>query len=416
MMTYLEYWLRMIQCALQGSRAYYLWLFILLVFIGLGGVSYYHHLTEGLEVTNMTDQVSWGLGIANFVYFVGVAASAVLLVYPAYIKKHKEIKEVVIIGEQLAFTAIVMCLLFIFTDIGRPERLWHLIPLVGGKLNLPSSLLAWDVVVFNVYLVLNMHIPGYLLYMLYLGKKPKWYLYSPFVMISIFFAISIHTVTAFLLSGLGTRYFWNTAIMAPRFLVSAFAVGPAILFIIFHVIKRYSLLDVKAPVFEYFKNVMKVTLPVNLFLLGCELFKELYPDTLHASSAHYLFFGLDGHNMLTKFIWPAIAMNISATIIVVTPKLRAHPIWFLAACILSIVGIWVEKGMGLIFPGFIPTPLGEIVEYFPNLGEIFVSLGITALGALIFTVITKVSITILTGGLRMPSQDDPFEPRIVRPD
>lgn len=403
MKNYIRYWIDMIKCALSGSWAYYAWMGTLILFVGMGMYSYIHHLIHGLEVTNMSDQVCWGIGIANFVYFVGVAASAVLLVFPAYVMGNKDIKEVVIIGELLAFTAIVMCLLFIFTDIGRPERLWHLIPFVGGKLNLPSSMLAWDVVVFNVYLALNMHIPGYLLYIIYQGKKPSWYYYLPFVFISILFAISIHVVTAFLLTGLGTRYFWNTAILAPRFLISAFAVGPAILFLIFDTLKNRAGFDIKTSVFDYLKKVMTVTLPINLFLLGCELFKELYPNTLHAASAQYLFFGLHGHNMLVKFIWPAIAMNIVATILVLIPRICAQRKFFIVACLLTITGIWVEKGMGLIFPGFTPTPLGEIVEYAPNVGEVLVSLGVTALGALMFSAMTKVATAILMGELKMRS-------------
>ena len=414
MMDYLEYWLRMTRCAVTGGRIYYLWLGILLACLGAGGFSYYHHLVHGLEVTNMSDQVSWGIGIANFVYFVGVAASAVLLVYPAYVKGDKDIREVVILGEQLAFTAIVMCLLFIFTDVGRPERLWHLIPFIGGRLNLPSSLLAWDVVVFNVYLILNLHIPGYLLYMKYRQEKPLWYLYLPLVFISIFFAVSIHTVTAFLLSGLGTRYFWNTAIMAPRFLITAFAVGPALLSLIFEVMNRFTRLNVKPSVFDYLKNIMKVTLPINLFLLGCELFKELYPDTLHALSARYLFFGLEGHNMLTKFIWTATVLNVISAVIVAVPRWRSDRRFFAVACVMTIIGIWIEKGMGLIFPGFIPTPLGEMVQYAPNVGEILVCLGVVSLGALMFTMTSKVAIAILTGELRMVPEEEIHEPRMVR--
>lgn len=401
---YLKYWVLLIKCAVTGGWLYYLWLGILFIFIGLGGYCYYNQLIEGLVVTNMSDQVSWGIGIANFVYFVGVAASAALLVYPAYIKHNKDIKEVVLLGENLAFTAIVMCLLFIFTDVGHPERLWHIIPMIG-ELNVPNSLLAWDVVVFNVYLLLNMYIPSYLLYKIYRKEKPTWYLYLPLVFLSIFFAISIHTVTAFLLSGLGTRYFWNTAIMAPRFLISAFSVGPALLSIIFRVLNYHTKLNVKETVFEYLKNVMKVTLPINIFLLGCELFKELYPGTIHAASAQYLYFGLDGHHMLTKFIWTATVMNIFATIII-RSRLRDNHRWFLACCGLTIAGLWVEKGMGLVFPGFIPSPLGEIVEYSPNLGEILLNLGIVALGTLIFTFAAKITTSVLTGELHYEAHDE----------
>ncbi len=404
MRNYLNYWFNMVRYSLKGSKIYYFWVGLLVLMIAWGAIVYYHQLVHGLIVTNMSDQVSWGLGISNFVYFVGVAASAVILIYPAYVNHNEDIKEVVILGEQLAFVAILMCLLFIFTDIGRPDRFLHLIPFFGGRLNLPGSLLAWDVIVFNVYLILNLHIPGYLLYVKYRGREPRWYWYLPLVFISIFFAISIHTVTAFLLSGLGSRYFWHTSLMAPRFLASAFSVGPAILYLIFFAANYFTKLNVKNTVFEYLKNVMRFTLPINLFFLLCEFFKEIYPATHHGASAQYLFFGFKGYHQLTWFIWPAILMNLTATLLVSFERFRNKQLLFIIACHLCIVGLWVEKGMGLIIPGFIPSPLGEIVEYSPNLDEIVLSLAITALGALMFTLFAKVTIGILTGEL---SQKNP---------
>jgi Ni/Fe-hydrogenase subunit HybB-like protein len=398
MSDYLVYVFRMIRCAAVGSRGYYLWMGFLLLFVGMGGVSWGHHLRDGLIVTNMNDHVSWGIGIANFVYFVGVAAGAAVLVVPAYAYVRADIKEVVLLGELLAVCAVTMCLLFIITDVGRPLRLWHLMPVIG-ILNLPSSLLAWDVIVFSGYLALNLHIPGYLLYKQYTGKKPAWIAYMPFVFTSMVWAVSIHTVTAFLLSGLGSRPHWNTPILAPRFLISAGASGPALLVFVLELVRRYTRLEIRETVFEYFKYVLRIAMPINLFLLGCEAFNEFYAGSLHSASAHYLYFGLHGHAMLTKWIWTAIAFNVVATTIFVVPRLRDNRKALYVGCGLTIVGIWIEKGMGLIFPGFIPNPLGEIVEYTPNAGEIFVNLGVVALGALMFTAMTKVTVAIQTGEL-----------------
>lgn len=397
---FIVYWLRMVRFVLKGSRAYYIWLGILALFIIAAGLEWKHDLTEGLVVTNMSDDVSWGIGIANFVYFVGVAAGAAVLVVPAYVYHREDIKELVLLGELLAVTAVSMCLLFIMTDVGRPDRLWHLTPGIGF-LNLPSSLLSWDVVVFTGYLLMNLHIPGYLLFSRYRGKKPTALMYLPFVFLSMIWAISIHTVTAFLLSGLGSRPFWNTPILAPRFLISAGASAPALLIILFTAIKHFTGLKVKDSVFDYFLSVLRVTMPINLFLVGCEVFQEFYTGSLHAASAYYLYFGLHGHSMLPKFIWTALAFNVTAMIIFLVPKLRAKKPLMYMACGLTVVGIWTEKGMGLIFPGFVPNPLGEIVEYAPNLGEIILNIGIVALGAFIYTLFAKVTIAIQTGELRL---------------
>ncbi|MBI2391688.1 MAG: polysulfide reductase NrfD [Deltaproteobacteria bacterium] len=400
-------------CALKGSRTYYVWMGTLLLFIVAAGLEWSHDLHAGLVVTNMSDHVSWGIGIANFVYFVGVAAGAAVLVVPAYLYHREDIKELVLLGELLAVVAVSMCLLFIMTDVGRPDRLWHLTPGIGF-LNLPTSLLSWDVVVFTGYLLMNLWIPGYLLFSRYRGKKPTAMMYLPFVFLSMIWAVTIHTVTAFLLSGLGARPFWNTPILAPRFLISAGASAPALLILLFTAIKRFAKLDVKQSVFDYFLYVLRIAMPINLFLVGCEVFGEFYTGTLHSASAQYLYFGLHGHSMLPKFIWTALTFNVTACVILLVPKLRQIPRLMYLACVLTIVGIWTEKGMGLVFPGFVPNPLGEIEEYAPNAGEIILNLGIVAFGAFLYTAFAKVTIAIQSGQLRAdgprPAPEPAHEP------
>ncbi|MGZ3721893.1 MAG: NrfD/PsrC family molybdoenzyme membrane anchor subunit, partial [Bdellovibrionales bacterium] len=229
MTDYFVYWQRLLgSLFISKHRTYYYWVALLAGFVCLGVSAYWEQMQHGLIVTNLSDQVSWGAYIANFTFLVGVAAAAVLLVFPTYVLHREDVHKVVLIGEILAMTAIIMCLLFVVVDLGHPERFLHLMP-GFGKLNLRHSVLAWDVVVLNGYLLLNLHIPGYLLYKKYLGQKPNPWIYRPFVFLSIVWAVSVHTVTAFLYSGFGGRPYWNTAILAPRFLVSAFAAGPALL-------------------------------------------------------------------------------------------------------------------------------------------------------------------------------------------
>ena len=284
---------------------------------------------------------------------------------------------------------------------------------MGGILNVPTSLLAWDVLVFNGYLLLNMHVPGYLLYKMYMGQKPRKIFYLPFALISIVWAVSIHTVTAFLLSGLGVRYFWNTAVMAPRFLISAFASGPALLILIFSIIRAKTALKVSDRVFEAMRRVMTYTLLMSLFLFGCEIFKELYTDTWHAASADYLLFGYNGRGNLRVFIWSSLVMQCIALGLLMSRETKFwHPAVLRVACVFVIVGIWIEKGMGLVFPGFIPSPLGTYMEYVPSWHEVVLCIGILALGALLFTMMTKVSIAIQTGQLRhrpIPQKPAPID-------
>jgi len=383
------------------SKPYKIWGATLLLFIVLGVFAYIQQIKYGLIVTNLSDQVSWGAYIANFTFLVGVAAAAVLLVFPTYVLHRDDVKEVVLIGELMAFSAVVMCILFVLVDLGHPERFIHMLP-GFGRLGFSHSVLAWDVLVLNGYLLLNMHIPGYLLYMKYMGRRPNMWFYLPLVFLSIFWAVSIHTVTAFLYSGLGGRPYWNTAILAPRFLVSAFAGGPALLLIVFTVVRKFTALKVKQGVFDMLKGIIKIFLPMNLFLLGCEVFTEFYTNSNHVESAKYLFFGLHGHKLLVPYIWTSLTFSMISIAIFYWPRKKSEetPGIILFACVASILAIWVEKGMGLIIPGFIPTPLGDLVEYTPSLIEFFVCLGIWSFGALLFTILARVAIAIQTGAIK----------------
>ena len=343
----------------------------------------------------MTDQVSWGFYIANFTFLVGMAASAVMLVIPAYIYKNKDMKDLVIFGELLAVAVIIMCLLFVTVDMGRPDRLHHLFL----RFNFPLSILTWDVIVLNGYLLLNLHITGYLVYCTYRKREPRNALFIvPFVFLAIVWAISIHTVTAFLYVGLGARPFWNSAIIAPRFLASAFAAGPAFLVLTLQVIRHFVHYPVAEGAMRTLRNIITVAMIINMFLLLSEVFTEFYTDSAHVASARYLFLGLHGYHGLVPWIWTAIGLNLIATVILVLPLARALK-YMNIACVLLIVGIWIEKGMGLIVPAFIPTPLGEIVEYLPTWNEILVCLGIWAFGLLLYTIFVRITIPVLAGKL-----------------
>jgi len=391
-------WRALLQ-ATDGSWVFYTWMVVLTALWLVGLNAWAHQVNDGMIVTHMTDQVSWGLYIANFTFGVGLAAGAVMMVIPAYIYRDKDMHDVVIVGELLAIAAILVCLGFVIADLGRPDRFWHLIPGIG-RFNWPISMLAWDVIVLNGYLLLNLHVCGYMIYMRYLGRKPnpKWYV--PFVFLSIGWAISIHTVTAFLYSGLGGRPFWNTAILAPRFLASAFVSGPAFILITFLVLRRFTKLRIGEGAFKTLINIVRVTVLINLFLVLAEVFTEFYTDSSHTVSAEYLYFGLGEADALVPWIWTAIAFNILAAILFYRPNIQRYPAVLTAACALTLTGIWIEKGMGLIIPGFVPSTLHEVVEYTPSMTEWKVTVGMWAFGLMVFTIALKVAIPVFTGEMR----------------
>jgi Ni/Fe-hydrogenase subunit HybB-like protein len=554
---YLHFIRRCLGVALVGDWRYYAWVGGLFILCVVGLHAYALQLAHGLVVTGMSDEVSWGVYIANFTFLVGVAAAAVMMVIPVYIYRNEELHDLVIFGELLAVAAICMCLAFVMVDLGRPDRFWHLIPFIG-QFNFPASLLSWDVIVLNGYLVLNVYICGYLLYCRYCGIKPAKWFYIPFVFIAIVWAISIHTVTAFLYVGLGGRPFWNSAIVGPRFLASAFTAGPAMIILALQVVRRVTAsapTGVAAPREAMFRgaaledlgvlarhlpelnqvsegdrrkilpgavvvevasgeillhqgetdrdaffvlagqvvvrrtegglsritrtvgpgeqfgevsalhgtpreatafaeeparvlrlpadslrllmrtpamneiirsrmterlmitdrgllilrNIVQVSMLINVFLLLCEVFKEFYSDNLHAISSRYLYFGLEGKHALVPWIWTAIGLNLTAMVLLVLPISRSLK-WLNLACVLCIVGIWIEKGMGLVIPAFIPTPLGAVVEYTPTLNETLVCFGIWAMGLLLYTLFLRMAVPILQGRLSRSNEDHPAAP------
>jgi Ni/Fe-hydrogenase subunit HybB-like protein/mannose-6-phosphate isomerase-like protein (cupin superfamily) len=540
--------------AFVGDWRYYAWIGTLAALVVVGLNAYAKQFVEGLEITGMSDQVSWGVYIANFTFLVGMAAAAVMLVIPVYIYKNEDLHDLVIFGELLAVAAILMCLAFVTVDLGRPDRFWHLIPFIG-VFHFPGSMLSWDVLVLNGYLVLNIYICGYLLYCRYQNRKPATWFYIPFVFVAIVWAISIHTVTAFLYVGLGGRPFWNSSIVGPRFLASAFTAGPAFIILALQVIRWSTTTSVKgangpqepaggaprakvkraatladlerlaehlpelqsvsaeerraclagatfllaapgevllrqgetneeaffvvsgrvvvrreekgrvrttrnvgpgeqfgevsaiagtpraatafaatpteaiciteeslrrlmrSPKMDeiitwrmgerlmisnrsllILRAIVQVSMIINVFLLANEIFSEFYNSNSHDVSWRYLILGLNGRHALVPWFWTATGLNITAMVVLMLPLSRRIG-WLNLACILCIFGIWIEKGMGLVVPGFIPSPLGEMVEYLPTMNETFVCIGIWAFGLLCFTVFLRMAVPILQGEL-----------------
>ncbi len=398
-MKLIDFVIGFVKLALKGSPRYYAWIGALLVLMLLGAYTYIYQWMNGLILTGMRDQVSWGFYIANFTFLVGVAAAAVMIVIPAYIYNYKLFKEITIIGELLAASAIIMVLTFVVADLGRPDRFLHLMPLVGTP-NFPRSILTWDVIVLNGYLILNIIIPGYVLYKAFNGEKLNRKYFLPIVFLSIPWAISIHTVTAFLYGGLGARPFWNTAVMAPRFLASAFTAGPALIIIVAQVIRRYTNFDIKDRAIFKLSEIVAIAMVVNLFLFGSEIYTIMYSATSHVASLEYLFVGLHENTKLVMWTWLSLILDITAFILLLYPKTRKNFKTLTLACIFAFLGVWIEKGMGLVIPGFIPTPLGEVWEYWPTFPEAVISLAVWALGFFVYTIILKVAISIETGEFR----------------
>lgn len=384
---------------LKGSKAYYLWTGALLLLIIWGAFGYISQLQGGLIVTHMRDPVSWAFYIGNFTFLVGVAAAAVMLVIPAYIYDWKPIKEIVIFGEILAICAVIMCIGFIMVDIGNPQRFWHMIPFVG-TMNFPSSILVWDSFALTFYFIINFIVATYLLYCLFTNKNYNKKLVLTLVFISIPAAIAIHTVTAFLFNALPARPFWNSALLAPRFLASAFCSGPAILLVLFQILRKVTRFEISNEAIWKIAELMVYAMFIYMFFTLAELFKEYYSGTQHLIYWEYLYSGIGKNNAIVGYGWASIVMGFIAFLLFLIPKTRKNFVTLNIGAVLIYSSVYIEKGITLIIPGFTPDVLGQIYVYSPSITEIRTAVMIFSLGALLFTFMVKIAIAIIFEGYR----------------
>ncbi|MDP3353696.1 MAG: NrfD/PsrC family molybdoenzyme membrane anchor subunit [Flavobacteriaceae bacterium] len=381
----------------QGGKYYFAWLIFLTILTLWGAYGYYGQLTDGLITTNMRDSVSWAFYIGNFTFLVGVAAAAVMLVIPAYIYHWGPIKEIVIFGELLAVCAVIMSIAFVVVDIGHPLRFWHMLPFVG-TMNFPYSILAWDFFVLFAYFIINATVVIHLLYSAFNKKEYNKKLVLFLVLASVPMAVGIHTVTAFLFNALPARPFWNSALLAPRFLASAFCSGPAILLILFQLLRKYTKFEIKNEALFTIAELMVYSMFIYLFFTVAELFKEFYSGTEHLLYWEYLLFGLGDNKEIVFYSWGSIIMGVIAFFLFLVPKTRKNFITLNIGAVLIYFSVYIEKGMALIIPGFTPDVLGQIYVYKPSMTEIQTAVMVFSLGFLLFTFLTKIAIAIMFEG------------------
>lgn len=379
----------MLEKALQGGRRYWTWVAFVCFVIAAGFVAWLYQYKVGLGITGLSRDVSWGLYIAQFTFLVGVAASAVMVVLPYYLHNHKVFGRVTVLGEFLAISAVILCMLFIFVDMGQPQRVLNV-----ALHPTPNSIMFWDMVSLGGYLVLNVIITR-----VTLGAErkqvppPGWI--KPIIILSIPWAISIHTVTAFLYSGLAARPFWLTAIMAPRFLASAFAAGPSILILLCLLVRRVSRFDPGLDAIKRLAVIVTYAMTVNCFFVLLELFTALYSDIPHhVEHFKYLYLGLGQARALVPWAWTSAFLSVVSLVLLLVPSLRNDLKLLPWTCGIVVFALWIDKGIDLIIAGFIPNPVGHVVEYFPTVPEIVVTLGVYGVGLLVLTVLYKIALAV----------------------
>jgi Ni/Fe-hydrogenase subunit HybB-like protein len=377
----------MLENTLTGSKKYWGLLAFLAALAGTGLWCYLRQLQCGLGITGMSRDVSWGLYIAQFTFVVGIAASAVMLLLPYYLHNYRVFGKITVLGEFLAVASVVMSLAFVMADLGRPDRAFNVL-----RYPSPRSLLFWDLLVLSGYLFLNIFIAWTVLAAERESIAPPSWI-KPFIYLSIPWAISIHTVTAFIYAGLPGRGFWLTALMAPRFLASAFASGPALLVLLSMTVKKFTRFDPGKEAIETLATIISYAMAMSVFFYLVELFTVFYSQIPGLMNhCRYLFAGLQGKAKLVPWMWTSAALAVLALVMLINPKTRKNPVTLGVSCVAVFVSIWIEKGMSLVVTGFIPSPLGKITEYTPTVPEVLITVGIWGLGFLILTILYKDSV------------------------
>jgi Ni/Fe-hydrogenase subunit HybB-like protein len=360
----------MLDKALKGSPTYWGWIIFLLAVIGAGFAVYLYQFSVGLKITGMSRDVSWGFYIGQLTYFVGVAASGVMVVLPYYLHDYKAFGRITILGEFLAVASIVMCGLFVMVDLG----------------NLPRML--------NIYMLLNIIVGWNVLSAERKGiHYPTWV--TPLIYISIPWAFSIHTVTAFLYSGLPGRHYWLTAILAARFLSSAFCSGPAILILLCLIVRKMTRFDPGREQIHTLGSIVTYAMILNVFFFLLEIFTAFYSQIpSHMNPILYLFAGYEGYSKLVPLMWTAGFFALVALILLIIPSMRRRDDILAVACVAVVISTWIDKGFGLVIGGFIPNPFEGVTEYWPTAPEMMISIGVWALGFFVLTVLYKVATSV----------------------
>ena len=379
----------MLEKALVGSKKYWMWVSFLGALILVGLVNYLHQFSCGLGITGRSRDVSWGLYIGQFTFLVGVAASAVMLVIPYYLHDFKKFGKIVILGEFLAVAAVIMCQLFIFVDMGQPTRILNVM-----LHPTPNSIIFWDVLVLTGYLFLNIVI-GWVT----IGSDrksvppPKWV--KPLIYLSIPWAISIHTVTAFLYAGLPGRHFWLSAIMAARFLASAFAARPSLLIILALIVRKTTKFDTGKEAIQALGKIVAYAMFANVFFLGLEFFTAFYSQIPgHMESFVYLYKGLEGHTELVPLMWTSSVLAVVSLGMLLFPGIRRREGLLAFAAVALFTSLWIDKGFGLIIGGFVPNMMNQVRPYWPTMPESLIALGVWSVGFFVLTILYKVAVSV----------------------
>jgi molybdopterin-containing oxidoreductase family membrane subunit len=389
-----------------------IWIGLLLLGVALGLGAWIYQLANGLAATNMRNPMMWGLYITLFMYFVGLSAGGLIVASAGRLFGATRLKPVVRVAVLEAMVAVMIAALLLLPDIGRPDRVWHLLAYAHF-----TSPLVWDLTIVTVYFLISAtYVWVYTRADLARAGSPLalgtgtgegWLrrddlLKGVLAAVGLPAAILLHSITAWIFGLQISRGFWYSAIMAPMFIASALVSGTALMILLALVVRRAGRVSFKDDLVRYLGGMLAVFVAVEAFLVFSEMLTAAYPGAgFEADPAWRLLNG-----PYAGFFWfEVLAGLVVPFVLLAVPRLRARPGWVAAASLFAVAGILIHRvnivlnGLSYAtvpYPPGVPIgvaqPVGQTsfaLTYFykPALIEYLVAGGVICFGALVFTLL-----------------------------
>jgi molybdopterin-containing oxidoreductase family membrane subunit len=357
----------------RQKRIYRAWITILVTLNLPGAWCYLRQLDSGLGVTGLSRDVTWGLYIGQFTFADGLAASSAILVLLSAVHGSRNFGKLVLYGQIVAIASVIACMMFVVADLGQPSLLLNVLLHPS-----PVSIMFWDLVVLAGYLAMNTLIVAVTIDC---ERKdvpaPRWL--RPVALLSVPWAIAMQMVSAFLFCGLPGRSIWLTAILAPRFIVSAVASGTALLVLV----QGFTRVRIESETLRKSGTIIAYAMALNLFFTLLEVFTTFY-SRIPEPIEHY--------HAFAPWMWSSGTLGAVALALLL--GFRKNERLCRIACAFTIAAVWTEKGFALVAGGFVPSPLGEVTTYTPTAPEILIAAGIWAASALIATLLFRTAFAV----------------------
>ncbi|MFV0453266.1 MAG: NrfD/PsrC family molybdoenzyme membrane anchor subunit [Propioniciclava sp.] len=290
-------------------------------------------VTRGLIVTDMRDLTSWGLYIVMFMYTEGVASGALVLATAPLVFRIRGLGQLPRVSLLVAIAAMVLAALFVFVDVGRPERFWRLI--VNAQLGSP---LMWDVIVVGVFLAVALVLVWLTRDLSDADPHPVPTLTRRWAVAGLILGLITPAVTAMVFGLQIGRGPWNTGLLAPMFITAGLASGIATSMLVALWLARSHRISDPGQA-AWLSPVLGAVVVVDLFLLGCELAVPLFVGVGNEYEATMMMLA----GPLAPLFWTQIISGVIAAVLLLSRRTRGQPRAVVGASVLILIELFLKR-------------------------------------------------------------------------